>query len=236
MHNTQPPQPSSHHARKMVVVVITLVVAMVALVVGGSLLVSKMREGSEQETVATAPAAKTVAAALAPDPAAAENREWTGSMDFNGAKLGVRLFGDKAPKAVASFLYLAETKFLVDTSCHRLTTGGFDILQCGDPTGTGTGGPGYAFGPVENAPGDNLYKRGTLAMARSSSPDSHGSQFFLVYGDTTIGRDAAGGYTVFGEITSGLDAVEKVAAQGTANGRQDGPPAAPAVVGAMGFE
>ena len=236
MYSTQPPQPSSPNARKVTVLVITLVVALVAIVGGGSLLVTNMREGTGKETVAAAPALDPVAAAPAPDPAVAENREWTGTMGFNDSKLGVRLFGDKAPKAVASFLLLAGTNFLADTTCHRLTTGGFDILQCGDPTGTGTGGPGYTFGPVENAPEDNVYKRGTLAMARSSSPDSHGSQFFIVYGDTTIGRDSAGGYTVFGEITSGLDAVEKVAAQGTANGRQDGPPAAPAVVGAMGFE
>lgn len=227
MHKTPSPQSSTSDSKKMKVVIAIIVVAIVAFVGGGYLLVSAMGKSSDK------PAALS---ATAPDRATAENREWTGTMEFNGAEMDVTLFGDKAPAAVASFLHLAKTDFFVDTKCHRLTTGGFDILQCGDPTGTGTGGPGYEFGPVENAPADNLYKKGTLAMARTADPNSNGSQFFIVYGDTTIDPGAAGGYTVFGEITSGLDAVEKVAAEGTANGAQDGPPAAPAVVGALKFK
>lgn len=211
----------------MRILVIALIVAMVAVVGGGTVLGLMMGKSSDAETAATA---------VAPVPAAAENREWTGTLEFNGADLGVTLFGDQAPQAVASFLHLAETDFFAGTKCHRLTTGGFDILQCGDPTGTGAGGPGYEFGPIENAPSDNVYKRGTLAMARTSDPNSNGSQFFIVYGDTTIAPGSAGGYTVFGEITGGLDAVEKVAAQGTSDGGQDGPPAAPAVLGAASFK
>ncbi|AIY01946.1 hypothetical protein ART_2347 [Arthrobacter sp. PAMC 25486] len=227
MHTTKTPQPATSNSKKMVVLIVAIVVAMVLLVWGGTALMSKLGESSDKETLA---------AAAAPDPATAQNREWTGTMDFNGSELGVTLFGDEAPKAVASFLHLAETDFFVDTKCHRLTTGGFDILQCGDPTGTGSGGPGYEFGPVENAPANNVYQRGTLAMARTSDPNSNGSQFFIVYGDTTIPSGAGGGYTVFGEITSGLDAVEKVAGQGTSNGQQDGPPAAPAVLGVARFK
>ena len=207
--------------------VIALIVAMVAVIGGGTVMGLMMGDSSDAETSA---------AAAAPAPAAAQNREWTGTLEFNGAEMNVRLFGDKAPQAVASFLHLAEKDFFAGTKCHRLTTGGFDILQCGDPTGTGAGGPGYEFGPIENAPTDNVYPRGTLAMARTSDPNSNGSQFFIVYGDTSIGRDAAGGYTVFGEITGGLDAVEKVAGQGTSDGGQDGPPAAPAVLGAARFQ
>lgn len=229
MHNPRTARKTAANSKKMAGLIAVLVVAMIALVWGGSALLGKMGESSDQETAAAA-------AAGAPDPAKAESREWTGTMGFNGAELGVTLFGDKAPQAVASFLHLAETDFFDGTKCHRLTTGGFDILQCGDPTGTGAGGPGYEFGPIENAPANNLYKRGTLAMARTSDPNSNGSQFFIVYGDTTIGSDAAGGYAVFGEITSGLDAVEKVAEQGTANGQQDGPPAVPAKLGAARFK
>lgn len=227
MHNPQSAQKTAANSKKMAGLIAVLVVVMVALVWGGSALLGKMGESSDQETVV---------GAAAPDPAKAESREWTGTMGFNGAELGVTLFGDKAPQAVASFLHLAETDFFDGTKCHRLTTGGFDILQCGDPTGTGTGGPGYEFGPIENAPSDNVYKRGTLAMARTSDPNSNGSQFFIVYGDTTIDPGAAGGYTVFGEITSGLDDVEAVAAQGTSNGQQDGAPAAPAKLGAASFK
>lgn len=227
MHTTKSPQPSTSNSKKMAGLIAAIVIVLVAVVWGSMALFGQAGESGDKETAA---------ASGAPDPAAAESREWTGTIDFNGSELGVTLFGDKAPQAVASFLHLADTGFFVDTKCHRLTTGGFDILQCGDPTGTGSGGPGYEFGPIENAPADNLYKRGTLAMARTSDPNSNGSQFFIVYGDTTIGRDAAGGYAVFGEITSGLDAVEKVAEQGTANGQQDGPPAAPAVLGAAQFK
>lgn len=228
MHTTKTPPPSTSNSKKMVVLIIAIVVVLLAFIGGGALLLSKM-ENSDVGQVAEG--SKT-----APDPATAQNRQWTGTLDFNGSELGVTVFGDKAPKAAASFLHLAETDFFVDTKCHRLTTGGFDILQCGDPTGTGSGGPGYEFGPVENAPTDNVYERGTLAMARTSDPNSNGSQFFIVYGDTTIPSGAGGGYTVFGEITSGLDAVEKVADQGTANGQQDGPPAAPAVLGVARFK
>lgn len=227
MHKPQSTKSAPTNSKKMRFLVIALIVAMVAVIGGGTVLGVMMGERSD---------APTSAAAAAPDPAAAQNREWNGTLEFNGAELGVKLFGDKAPQAVASFLHLAETNFFAGTKCHRLTTGGFDILQCGDPTGTGAGGPGYEFGPIENAPSDNLYPRGTLAMARTSDPNSNGSQFFIVYGDTSIGRDAAGGYTVFGEITGGLDAVEKVAGQGTSDGGQDGTPVAPAVLGVASFQ
>ena len=228
MSQTKTPQSDTSNSKKMVVLVIAIVVALVALVGGGALLLGAMEKSDAGQVAA--------GGSGAPDPAEAENREWTGTLDFNGKAMDVTLFGDKAPQAVASFLHLSETDFFDGTACHRLTTGGFDILQCGDPTGTGTGGPGYEFGPVENAPANNLYKKGTLAMARTSDPNSNGSQFFLVYGDTTIDPGAAGGYTVFGEITGGLDAVEKVAAQGTVDGAQDGAPAAPAVLGAASFK
>ena len=105
------------------------------------------------------------------------------------------------------------------------------MLQCGDPTGTGTGDPGYSFGPIENAPSDDVYPAGTVAMARQGGDgESMGSQFFLVYEDSTIPSDAAGGYTVFGTITSGLDVVQAVADAGTQEGSGDGSPATPVTI------
>jgi peptidyl-prolyl cis-trans isomerase B (cyclophilin B) len=123
---------------------------------------------------------------------------------------------------VASFSFLAQEGFFDGTPCHRLTTSGIYVLQCGDPTGTGTGGPGYSI-PLENAPADETYPAGTLAMARSAEPDSGGSQFFVVYEDTRL---PAPGYTVFGRVTSGLDLLEDLAAAGAddANGPGDGAP------------
>jgi peptidyl-prolyl cis-trans isomerase B (cyclophilin B) len=120
----------------------------------------------------------------------------------------------EAPCTVNSLRSLAEAGYFDGTTCHRLTTEGIEVLQCGDPTGTGRGGPGYDFGPVENAPADGVYPPGTLAMARASSPDSNGSQFFIVYKETRLPTDG-GGYTVFGKVLSGLDVVEKVAAGGS---------------------
>ncbi len=164
--------------------------------------------------------------ASAPAESLAQKKSWTMVIDTTCGAITVELDGAKAPKAVASTLFLAGKGFWNNTPCHRLTTEGIYVLQCGDPTGTGTGGPGYSYGPVENAPQDNVYKAGTLAMARQGGKaTSMGSQFFLVYKDSTIPSDAAGGYTVFGKIIGGMDVVEKVAAGGVAGGGGDGSPA-----------
>ena len=129
-----------------------------------------------------------------------------------------------APQTVASFAFLAEQGYWDDSPCHRLTTSGIFVLQCGDPTGTGRGNPGYGYG-IENAPADGSYPPGTLAMARTMDPDSNGGQFFIVYADTRLPTDG-GGYSVFGRVTDGLEIVEALAAQG-ARGGSDGAPAQP---------
>jgi peptidyl-prolyl cis-trans isomerase B (cyclophilin B) len=167
-----------------------------------------------------------------PSSTIAEGRDWTGTLTINDVPLGITLDGADAPQAVSAFISQTQDGFFTGTSCHRLTTSGIFVLQCGDPEGTGTGGPGYSYGPVENAPTDDVYPAGTLAMARQSGNGySMGSQFFIVYDDSTIPSDAAGGYTVLGQVTSGLDALKSsVVAAGTADGSGDGKPAAPAVI------
>jgi peptidyl-prolyl cis-trans isomerase B (cyclophilin B) len=132
----------------------------------------------------------------------------------------IALDAAKAPCTANSFKHLAQTKFYDKSDCHRLTTSGIFVLQCGDPTGSGSGGPGYQFG-VENAPKDGKYPAGTLAMARTSDPNSNGSQFFIVYKETSLPDPT--GYTVFGRVTKGLDIVTQVAAAG-ANPTGDGKP------------
>jgi peptidyl-prolyl cis-trans isomerase B (cyclophilin B) len=134
--------------------------------------------------------------------------------------LEVQLDGAKAPCSVHSFVHLAKQDFYADTECHRLTTSGIWVLQCGDPTGTGTGSPGYQFGE-ENLPNNGIpaYPRGTLAMA-NAGPGTNGSQFFIVYRDSDIPPV----YSVFGTVTSGLDLLERVAAAGTDDGSADGRP------------
>nr|WP_141918702.1 peptidylprolyl isomerase [Klugiella xanthotipulae] len=182
---------------------------------------SSVPDASQDNKTFTLPTAET-----------AENRMWTGTLTINDIPLGVSLDGTAAPQAVASTVSLTNGGFYNNTSCHRLTTEGIFVLQCGDPKGDGTGGPGYTYGPVENAPTDDVYAAGTIAMARTSGDGSSmGSQFFIVYDESTIPSDAAGGYTVLGTITSGLDELkERVISQGTANGSTDGKPASDAVI------
>lgn len=161
----------------------------------------------------------------APSASKAENRTWKGSMKLNGGSLTFELDGKAAPQAVANFVTLAKKGFYNTLTCHRLTTENMYVLQCGDPSGNGTGGPGYSFGPIENAPADNIYGEGIIAMARQGgNAASQGSQFFIVYKSTQLGRDSAGGYTVFGKVTSGLPVVKAIADLGTADGKGDGAP------------
>ena len=157
-----------------------------------------------------------------PSASLAEDRAWTGAMNINGVKLGLKLDGHKAPQAVANFVSLANKGFFNGVTCHRLTTEGIYVLQCGDPKGDGTGGPGYSWGPIENAPSDNVYKSGVLAMARQgNNGSSMGSQFFVVYKDSTIPSDSAGGYTVFGSV-SNLTGLKNVFEAGSDNANNTG--------------
>lgn len=159
-----------------------------------------------------------------PNPSLALGRTWTATVHTTAGDLVLELDGAAAPQAVASFLTLAQEEFFTATSCHRLTTSGRFVLQCGDPTGTGSGGPGYQFGPIENAPPDDLYPAGTLAMARvAGDAASMGSQFFLVYADSTIPSDSAGGYTIFGRVVAGMDVLQAVAEAGIAEGTAQTP-------------
>lgn len=172
---------------------------------------------------------------LVPDISISEYRAWDAEMTIDGVSLDVTLNGFVAPQAVANFISLADNGFYEGVGCHRLTTAGIFVLQCGDPDGTGQGGPGYTFGPIENAPEDALYPAGTLAMARVGGDGaSMGSQFFIVYDDSTIPADSAGGYTVFGSVTSGLDGlVDSVISEGTVDDVPDGFPVAPAEISSI---
>ncbi len=144
---------------------------------------------------------------------------YTATIKTNRGDIVISLLNSKAPCTVNSFVYLAGQDFFSKTSCHRLTTSAIYVLQCGDPTGTGQGGPGYQFAD-ENLAGAT-YKSGTVAMA-NSGVNTNGSQFFLVYKDTSLSPS----YTPFGTIVSGLNIIQNVAKAGTdnANGTGDGHP------------
>jgi peptidyl-prolyl cis-trans isomerase B (cyclophilin B) len=148
------------------------------------------------------------------------------TLGTNCGDIVIETFPSAAPLTVNSALFLAEEGYLDGTQCHRLTTAGIFVLQCGDPTGTGTGGPGYQL-PDENLPADGAtnYPAGTVAMA-NAGPGTSGSQFFIVYDDTTLPP----GYTIWGTVVQGLDVVRDLAAQGTSDGGPDGSPAQPIVI------
>ncbi|MRH87316.1 peptidylprolyl isomerase [Nocardia sp. SYP-A9097] len=159
------------------------------------------------------------------------------TLDTTQGPIGVQLDAKQSPCTVASFESLAKQKFFDSTTCHRMTTGeGLKVLQCGDPSATGSGGPGYQFdneypttkyAPMDPAAQQPIdYKRGVLAMA-NAGPDpmdgggTNGSQFFLVYGDSKLPPQ----YTMFGTVDeAGLATLDKIAAAGVQGGGGDGKP------------
>jgi peptidyl-prolyl cis-trans isomerase B (cyclophilin B) len=154
------------------------------------------------------------------------------SMVTDQGNIGLLLANNESPCTVNSFASLAQQKFFDNTKCHRLTASPASaVLQCGDPSGDGTGGPGYQFAneyPTDQYKPDDpaahepvTYPRGTLAMA-NSGPNTNGSQFFMVYKDTQLPPE----YTIFGKIQQdGLATLDKIAEGGVAGGGADGPPA-----------
>jgi len=149
----------------------------------------------------------------------------TAVLTLDGRAVTVVLDGTAASCTVNSWQFLAGQDFFDDSTCHRLTTSDtLGVLQCGDPSGTGRGGPGYSF-DEENIDGAT-YPAGTVAMANTGQPGSTGSQFFLVHSDSELPSL----YTVVGSVVDGLDVVADIAAEGTVDGTTDGQPAAPAVL------
>jgi peptidyl-prolyl cis-trans isomerase B (cyclophilin B) len=144
----------------------------------------------------------------------------TATLTTSVGTVTLKLDGAKAPCAVASFVSLARQGFYDKTTCHRVldggAAGGGSIAQCGDPTATGAGGPGYTYAE-ENLDGAT-YPRGTVAMAKTAAPSSTGSQFFLVTQDFPLDPS----YTVLGTITGGIDGIDKAVKGGVKPGTEIG--------------
>lgn len=209
--------------------VAVVVATLVGLVVGGVFDKDKKDQPSD-------PAANPSASASAPEPkqspspemAIDQKAKYTFALKTSAGDITVTMDAAKTPQTVNSFKSLADKGYFDNTKCHRLTAGGIFVLQCGDPEGTGRGGPGYTI-PDENLdslgkPNDQgqvVYPAGTVAMANTGQPGSGGSQFFLVYKDSPL----APSYTPFGKIdAAGLKVLEDIAKAGTADGGQDGAP------------
>jgi peptidyl-prolyl cis-trans isomerase B (cyclophilin B) len=148
------------------------------------------------------------------------------TFETNCGNIVVTTVGAKAPITITQLATLARGGFFNNTLCHRLTTQGLYVLQCGDPTATGSGGPNFTYRD-ENLPTESLnnYPAGTVAMA-NSGPGTNGSQFFLVFADTTLGAN----YTIWGTITEGLDIVRAIAKAGVKGGGADGAPNQPIAI------
>lgn len=141
-------------------------------------------------------------------------------LQTNCGTIVIETFAKAAPVTITVMSQLAKSGYFDKTLCHRLTTEGIFVLQCGDPTATGSGGPTFRYRD-ENLPlaSENNYLEGSVAMA-NSGPNTNGSQFFLVYKDTTLGPN----YTLWGKIVSGLEIVKYIAQGGVKDGGVDGAP------------
>jgi peptidyl-prolyl cis-trans isomerase B (cyclophilin B) len=164
----------------------------------------------------------------------AAGKTFTGQLSLNGGAVGIELDGTKAPQAAAVFKSLTDAGYYSGLKCPRLTTSDtFALLQCGAKGSDTTDDPNFHWGPLENTPTDNKYPAGTIAVARTgNNAYGNGHQFFIVYKDTVIPPDSAGGYSIVGKVTSGMDIVTKIAQAGVNPGSSatDGAPVAPVTI------
>jgi peptidyl-prolyl cis-trans isomerase B (cyclophilin B) len=172
--------------------------------------VSTNPSGREQSQATRAPLGPPDATPLAKAPAAPEGDGTTATLKTAKGDIVVELYTRSAPVATQNFINLAEAGFYRNVVFHRIVPG--FMIQGGDPTGTGRGGPGYT---IRDEPFAGEYVRGTVAMARTPAPNSQGSQFFIVVGDATF-LDKT--YTIFGRVTSGMEIADAIV-----NGPRGGP-------------
>ncbi|GAA2092780.1 peptidylprolyl isomerase [Kitasatospora saccharophila] len=201
-------------------VLAVLVIAGVATVAGG--VFDSDKKDDKTAAAAPVPSSSATGKQWAAEPAMSIDTaaKYTAKIATSQGDVTLSLDAAKAPHTVNSFVFLAGQQFWDGTKCHRLTTEGIYVLQCGDPTGTGRGGPGYQFAD-ENLEGAT-YPAGTVAMANSGA-NTNGSQFFLVYQDTQLPPS----YTPFGTITGGMDVLKKIAEAGAEGTGGDGAPKLP---------
>ncbi|MER6102300.1 peptidylprolyl isomerase [Streptomyces sp. NPDC001832] len=213
-------------------VIITSVVAVVAVVGVGSYIALDGDGKDKSDAAASASPSDSPSASESsvPEPAMKIDKKakYTMSLNTNQGDIAFTMDAAKTPHTTNSFKSLADKGFFDGTKCHRLTTQGIFVLQCGDPKGDGTGGPGYTI-PDENLTalgkagqdGTVTYPAGTVAMANTGQPHTGGSQFFLVYKDSKLPPT----YTPFGTMDdASLKAVKEIGAAGVAGGAPDGAP------------
>ncbi|MFJ5723563.1 peptidylprolyl isomerase [Streptomyces sp. NPDC093149] len=212
-------------------VVIASAVAVVAVVgVGAYLAIDGDGKKDKSDAAASPSGSPSASESSAPEPAMKIDKKakYTMALKTSQGDIAFTMDGAKTPHTTNSFKSLADKGFFDGTKCHRLTTQGIFVLQCGDPKGDGTGGPGYTI-PDENLTalgkagkdGTVTYPAGTVAMANTGQAHTGGSQFFLVYKDSKLPPT----YTPFGTMDdASLKAVKDIGAAGVAGGAADGAP------------
>ncbi len=179
---------------------IIAVIVVIAMLLGFGFLLTNKGYKSEQKI----PQLKTnseLEQSSSPPMTIDKNKKYTAVLKTSAGEITVELNADKTPITVNNFVTLAKKNFYNKTIFHRVIEG--FMIQGGDPTGTGTGGPGYKFA---DEPFDGEYTRGTVAMA-NSGPNTNGSQFFIMQKDNALPKN----YVIFGNVTSGIDVVDKIA-------------------------
>ena len=213
-----------------VVVIVGIIAFLIGTSTGGKKAASTSTTAAVSTTVATTAAPTTVPAAAptpcpkadgsspktqkfpAPPPVCIDaTKTYTATMTTDVGTMQIALDATTAPKTVNNFVYLARYHYYDGTVFHRVIPGFVD--QGGDPTGTGTGGPGYTF--ADELPKAGAYKIGSLAMA-NSGPNTNGSQFFIIVGAEGVALPPQ--YSLFGMVTSGIDVANKIEADGTSGG------------------
>ena len=171
-----------------------------------------------------APKPRDPGSSEAPSAPLPDGKTYALTFDTSCGSFTVTLDTDLAPNTAASLVALAKAGYFDDTVFHRVVPG--FVIQGGDPTQSGSGGPGYST--VDVPPADAVYAKGTVAMAKSpaEAPGTAGSQFFVV---TTDGTGLTPDYAIVGEVTDGLDTIDRIAALGV----EDGPPSQPVVVSSV---
>ncbi|WP_069173269.1 peptidylprolyl isomerase [Streptomyces griseus] len=214
-------------------VIIASSVAVVAVIGAGAYVSLDGDDGGDKKTAdaaASPSASPSPSESEVPEPAMKIDKKAAYAMSLKTSQgdIAIEMDAAKTPHTTNSFKSLADKGYFDGTKCHRLTTQGIYVLQCGDPKGDGTGGPGYTI-PDENltalgkpgGDGSVTYPAGTVAMANTGQPGTGGSQFFLVYKDTQLPPT----YTPFGTMDeAGLKAVKKIAEAGVTGGAADGAP------------